>query len=94
MNTVSVSNIQVVEIEITLQDGHHLVNYNKIHKNKQAFVSSEKQRKIQINEVMITRMHCTIKVHVETCNHFISSGRGCSKLEGCRRKTEMHYHNY
>ena len=25
------SNIQVVEIQITLQDGHRLVNYNEIH---------------------------------------------------------------
>ena len=36
MNTVSVkktSNIQVVEIQITLQDGHYLVNYNEIHEN-------------------------------------------------------------
>ena len=42
MNTVSVkktSNIQVVEIQVTLQDGHHHVNYNKIHENLQAFVS-------------------------------------------------------
>ena len=40
MNTVSVkktSNIQAIEIQITLQDGHHLVNYE----NLQAFVSSE-----------------------------------------------------
>ena len=40
MNTVSVkktSNIQVVE----LQDGHHLVNYNKIHEKLQALVCSE-----------------------------------------------------
>ena len=44
MNTVSVkitSNTQVVEIQITLQDGHHLVNYNEIHENLQAFVSSD-----------------------------------------------------
>ena len=33
LNTVS------VEIQITLQDGHHLVNYNKIHLKLQAFVS-------------------------------------------------------
>ena len=36
MNTVSVkktSNTQVVEIQITLQDGHHLVNYNESHEN-------------------------------------------------------------
>ena len=39
MNTVSVKNIQVVEIQITLQDGHHLVNYNE---NLQALVSSDK----------------------------------------------------
>ena len=34
MNTVIVkktSNMQVVEMQITLQDEHHLVNYNKIH---------------------------------------------------------------
>ena len=46
MNAVSLkktSNIQAVEIQITLQDGHHLVNYNKIHKHLQAFVSSDKQ---------------------------------------------------
>ena len=46
MNTVSVkktSNIQVVEIQITLQDGHHLVNYNEIHENLQAFVSWDKR---------------------------------------------------
>ena len=47
MNTVSVkktSNIQAVEIQITLQDGHHLANYNEneIHENLQAFVSSDK----------------------------------------------------
>ena len=45
MNTVSVkktSNIQVVEIQITLKDGHHLVNYNEIHDNLQAFVSLDK----------------------------------------------------
>ena len=39
MNTVSVkskaSNTQVVEIQITLQDSHHLVNYNEIHENLQ-----------------------------------------------------------
>ena len=45
MNTVSVKktstcNIQAVEIQITLQDGHHFVNYNKILENLQAFVSS------------------------------------------------------
>ena len=42
MNTVCVkktSNIQVVEIQVTLQDGHHLVNYNEIHEKLQAFVS-------------------------------------------------------
>ena len=42
MNIVSVkktSNIQVVEIQITLQDDHHLVNYNEILENLQAFVS-------------------------------------------------------
>ena len=27
------SNIQVVEIQITLEDGHHHVNYNEIHEN-------------------------------------------------------------
>ena len=46
MNTVSVkktSNIQVGEIQITLQDGHHPVNYNKIRENLQAFVSSDKR---------------------------------------------------
>ena len=46
MNTVSVkktSNTQAVEIQITLQDGHHLVNYNEIHENLQAFVSSDKR---------------------------------------------------
>ena len=48
MNTVSVqktSNIQVVEILIIilLQDGHHLVNYNEIQENLQAFVSSDKR---------------------------------------------------
>ena len=46
MNTVSVkktSNIQVVEIQIILQDGHHLVNYNEIHEILQAFVSSNKR---------------------------------------------------
>ena len=50
INTVSVKKtsniqctgcIQVVEIQITLQDGHHLVNHNVIHENLQAFVSSE-----------------------------------------------------
>ena len=46
MNTVSVkktSNIQVAEIQIKLQDGHQLVNYNKIHEKLQAFVSSDNQ---------------------------------------------------
>ena len=46
MNTVSVkktSNIQAVEIQITLQDGHYLVNYNEIHEILQAFVSLDKQ---------------------------------------------------
>ena len=45
MNTISVkktSSTQAVEIQITLQDGHHLVNYNKIYENLQAFVSSDK----------------------------------------------------
>ena len=40
MNTVSVkktSNIQVVEIQITLQDDHHLVNYNELHEKLQVF---------------------------------------------------------
>ena len=36
------SNIQGVEIQITLQDGRHLVNYNEVHANLQAFVSSDK----------------------------------------------------
>ena len=27
--------IQVVEIQVTLQDGHHLVNHNKIHEKLQ-----------------------------------------------------------
>ena len=47
MNTVSVkktSNIQVAEIQITLQDDHHLVNNNKCHENLQDFVSSDNQR--------------------------------------------------
>ena len=35
------TNIQAFEIQITLQDGHHLVNYNEIHENLQAFVSSD-----------------------------------------------------
>ena len=39
------SNIQAVEIQITLQDGHHLVNYNEIHENLQAFMSSDKEGK-------------------------------------------------
>ena len=31
-------------MQITLQDGHHLVNYNKIiYENLQVFVSSDKQ---------------------------------------------------
>ena len=45
MNAVSVkktSNIQAVEIRITLQDGHHLVYYNEIPENLQAFVSLDK----------------------------------------------------
>ena len=43
MNTVSVKNIQVVEIQAGhLKDGHH-VNYNEIHENKQTFVSSDKR---------------------------------------------------
>ena len=45
MNTVSVkktSNIQAGEIQITVQDGHHLVN-NEIHENLQVFVSSDKR---------------------------------------------------
>ena len=37
------SNIQAVETQITLQDGCHLVNYNEIHEDLQAFVSSDKQ---------------------------------------------------
>ena len=49
MNTVSVKktsniHVQVVEIQITLQDGHHLVKYIEIHENLQAaFVSSDKR---------------------------------------------------
>ena len=48
MNTVSVKktsniHVQVVEIHITLQDGHHLVNYNEIHENLQVFVSLDKR---------------------------------------------------
>ena len=46
MNIISVkkpSNIQVVGIQITLQDGHHLLNYNEIHEKLQAFVSSDNQ---------------------------------------------------
>ena len=47
MNTVSVkktSNVQAVEIQITLQVvGHYRVNYNEIHENLQAFVSSDKR---------------------------------------------------
>ena len=35
--------MQAVEIQFTLQDGHHLVNYNEIHENLQAFVSSDKR---------------------------------------------------
>ena len=35
LNTVS------VKIQITLQDGHHLVNYKEIHLKLQAFVSSD-----------------------------------------------------
>ena len=31
MNTVCV---KVVEVQIALQDGHNLVNYNEIHENK------------------------------------------------------------
>ena len=38
MNTVNVKktsniHVQVVEIQITLQDGYHHVNYNEIHEN-------------------------------------------------------------
>ena len=43
MSVKKTSNIQEVEIQITLQGGHHLVNYNKIHENLQAFVSLDKQ---------------------------------------------------
>ena len=46
MNTVSVnktSNIQAGEIQITLQDDHYLVNYNKIHENLQVFVTLDNQ---------------------------------------------------
>ena len=58
MNTVSVKKaniIQVVEIQITLQDGHHLVNYNKIHEKLQAFVSFDKQG---FGESRFGWMHC------------------------------------
>ena len=55
MNTVCVkktSNIQVVEIQITLQDGHYLVNYNEIHEKYQAFVHV-------INEIQIIKVWIT-----------------------------------
>ena len=50
MNTVSVkktmimsSNIHVQMVEIQYKmHGHHLVNYNEIHENLQAFVSLDK----------------------------------------------------
>ena len=35
--------IQAVEIQTTLQDGHHLVNYNELHEKLQVFVSSDKE---------------------------------------------------
>ena len=42
MNTVSVKktsniHVHVVEIQITLQDGHYLVNYTKIHEKITSF---------------------------------------------------------
>ena len=42
MNTVSVKKTSVVEIQITLQNGHRLVNHNEIHENLQAFLSLDK----------------------------------------------------
>ena len=47
MNTVSLKktsnlHVQAVEMQSTLQDGHHLVYYNEIRGNLQAFVSSDK----------------------------------------------------
>ena len=38
------SNIQVDEIQITLQDGHNLVNYNEIYEKLQAFVKSDRKK--------------------------------------------------
>ena len=48
MDTVSVKktsnkHVQVIEIQIALQDGHHLVNCNEIHEKLRGFVSSDKQ---------------------------------------------------
>ena len=63
MNTVSVkktSNIQVVEIQITLQDGHHLVNYNEIHKNLQALVSSDKWINKGLDNRGLDNRGCTV----------------------------------
>ena len=37
MNTVCVKKTQVVEVQITLQEGHNLVNYDEIHENKKLF---------------------------------------------------------
>ena len=54
INTVCVmktSNIPVVKIQITLQVGHHLVNYNEIHENYQAVVH------------VSTRMHYTFIIY-------------------------------
>ena len=38
-NPIHYSNIQAVEIQITLQDGNHLVNYNEIHENLQVWIN-------------------------------------------------------
>ena len=49
------NNIQAVEIQITLQDGHHLVNYNESHENLQAFVSLDKRGRVWISKGLDNR---------------------------------------
>ena len=68
MNTVRVKKaniIQVVEIQITLQDGHHLVNYNEIHEKLQAFVSLDKQG---FGQSRFGWMHCKLYRLLVACH--------------------------
>ena len=86
MNTVSVkktmsSNIHVQMVEIQYKmHGHHLVNYNEIHENLQAFVSLDKMSLNSDNRGLDNwlRMHCNqfstsnyaMKIIITTFNFF------------------------